>query len=334
MHVVVVGAGYWGPNLIRSFLGQKLCTKVSVCDQQASRLHKIQERFPGVGLYGSYDDVLKDPTVDACVIATPVDSHHMLAKKGLLAGKHVFVEKPLASSVKEAEELCVLSETHRRVLMVGHTFEYSPPVRKIADLVHAGELGKLCFISSTRVNLGLHRKDVSVIWDLAPHDFSMLFGWLRETPLSVSAVGRTFVQAGLPDVAFISCVFPSQVVAHIEVSWLAPCKLRRTMLVGDKKMALYDDTEANEKVKIYDRGVDFKDPENFGEFQLSYRTGDILTPHLDQSEPLALESLEFLSAIAEQRKPRTDGASGLAVVKALTAAHESLHLGGEPIRLL
>jgi predicted dehydrogenase len=217
--------------------------------------------------------------------------------------------------------------------MVGHTFEYSPPVVKIQNLIKGGELGRVFFVSSMRVNLGLHQRDVSVIWDLAPHDFSILFAWLDERPTSIAATGSAFVQKGICDVAFITVTFPSGTIAHLEVSWLAPSKLRRTTVVGDKKMLVYDDTEAVEKVKIFDRGVDLKEPETFGEFQLSYRTGDILSPKLDSVEPLAVLSGEFLRAVTEGKPPKSDGRSGLRVVEALAAAQKSLDAGGVPVAL-
>ncbi len=330
--VAVVGAGYWGPNLIRNLQANKACQELWVCDRDEGRLARAKDRFLGTRTTHSFDEVLASD-VEGVVIATPVGTHYPLAKAALEAGKHVFVEKPLAPSVEEARLLVDLAGRCRRTLMVGHTFEFSPPVIKIKELINSGELGRVFFVSSMRVNLGLHQKDVSVIWDLAPHDFSILFSWLGEKPVSITATGQAFVQKGIHDVAFISVTFASGVIAHLEVSWLAPSKLRRTTVVGDKKMVVYDDTEAVEKVKIFDRGVDFRTPETFGEFQLSYRTGDILSPKLDQSEPLALEMAEFLGAIEGRTSPRSDGQSGLRVVEALAAAQKSLEQGGTPIRL-
>jgi predicted dehydrogenase len=239
----------------------------------------------------------------------------------------------MAPSVAQARELVDRAEKVGRTLMVGHTFEFSPPVIKIKELIDSGELGDVFFVSSMRVNLGLHQKDVSVIWDLAPHDFSILFRWLGERPTTITTTGRAFVQKGIPDVAFIACEFPSGPIAHLEVSWLAPSKLRRTAIVGDRRMVVYDDTEAIEKVKVYDRGVDYKDPETFGEYHLSYRSGDILIPKLPSTEPLADETQEFLAAIEGKGGPRCDGESGLRVVEALAAAQESLEKGGAPVTL-
>lgn len=330
--VAVVGAGYWGPNLIRNLAAHRQCTELWVCDQQEDRLERMRSRYPSLKYTTRVADVLGSD-VDGMVIATPVGTHFDLAKAALDAGKHVFVEKPMASSVEHARALVEKAESSGKTLMVGHTFEYSPPVLKAKELIENGELGRIFFVSSMRVNLGLHQKDASVVWDLAPHDFSILFAWLGERPVSIAATGKAFVQPGIPDVAFISVVFPSDVIAHLEVSWLAPSKLRRTTVVGDKKMLVYDDTEAIEKIKIFDRGVDFKDPETFGEFQLSYRTGDILSPKLPQHEPLALETLEFIRAIDDGITPRSHGRSGLQVVEALAAAQQSLEQGGVPVQL-
>ncbi|MBI5510093.1 MAG: Gfo/Idh/MocA family oxidoreductase [Deltaproteobacteria bacterium] len=330
--IAVVGAGYWGPNLVRNFQGHKDCTELWVCDQSKARLDQMRTRFPGLKYTESYDEVLKS-NVDGVVLATPVSTHYELARRALERGKHVFVEKPLASSAEHAKDLVSRAEAAKRTLMVGHTFLYSPPVLKVKDLIAKGELGRIFFVTTMRVNLGLHQKDVSVIWDLAPHDFSILFYWLGERPSVITATGKAFVVSGIHDVAFISAEFPSGTIAHLEVSWLAPSKLRRTAIVGDKKMAVYDDTEAIEKVKIFDRGVDFKDPETFGEFQLSYRTGDIWSPKLAQSEPLALEAGDFLKAISDGTTPKSDGLMGLRVVEALAAAQKSLEQGGVPIKL-
>ncbi len=330
--IAVVGAGYWGPNLIRNFANNPKCDALWVCDRDPARLENIGRRFPAATLSENFGSIIESDA-DAVVIATPVGTHYALAKSTLEAGKHVFVEKPLAASTKEAEELVELADKKDLRLMVGHTFEYSPPVRKVSSLIDSGEMGDIFFVSSMRVNLGLFQNDISVIWDLAPHDFSILFSWIKDKPVSVSATGKGFVQAGIPDVAFISTTFESGAVAHIEVSWLAPSKLRRTTVVGSKKMLVYDDTEVVEKVKIYDRGVDFPDPKTFGEWQLSYRTGDILVPRLDQFEPLALETSEFLDSIEEGRAPLTDGRSGLQVVRALEAAQKSVEAGGAPVAL-
>ncbi len=330
--IAVVGAGYWGPNLIRNLVSQRACTELTVCDLDPKRLEWVKARFPEVALTQDYGQVLAS-NVEGVVIATSVDSHFALADRALQAGKHVFVEKPLTASVEQARSLIASARATGKTLMVGHTFEYSPPVLKVQELIRKEELGRVFFVSSTRVNLGIHRKDVSVVWDLAPHDFSILFNWLDESPTRIGCIGKDYIHKGVFDVAFINVEFASGVIAHLEVSWLAPSKLRRTTIIGSKRMVVYDDTESVEKVKIYDRGVDFKPPETFGEFQLSYRTGDILSPNLSSAEPLAQEMAEFLSAVTHGTPVRTDGANGLRVVEALAAAQLSLERGGMPVTL-
>ncbi|MEQ8272940.1 MAG: Gfo/Idh/MocA family oxidoreductase [Deltaproteobacteria bacterium] len=332
MKAAVVGAGYWGPNLIRNLLSTRRLDNVVVCDMDEARLDNVKRRFPSVETTRDFDAVLGDEAIEAVLLATPISTHGPLGVRAIDAGKHVFIEKPLASSVEDANQLIEAAKAKSRVLMVGHTFEYSPPVLRTKQIIDKGELGDIFFISVMRVNLGLHQRDVSVIWDLVPHDFSILFYWLGESPSFISAFGRDCVQTGIPDVAFLNLRFPSGVIANIEVAWLAPSKLRRTAVVGQRKMLVYDDTENIEKVKIYDQGVDFQDPETFGEFNLSYRTGDIVSPKLPSAEPLAKEMEHFLDCIQTGETPRTDGMSGLRVVEALEAAEKSL-VTGKPVEL-
>ncbi len=320
----IVGLGYWGPNLLRNLHANRRCSKLVICDREPGRVDRIRSRYPDVEVARDYDAMVADDSVDAVVIATDVSSHHPLAMQALRAGKHVFVEKPFAASIAEAEEMVELGEEKGLVTMVGHTFLYSPPVVKIRDILESGDLGEVRFITSSRVNLGLHQKDVSVIWDLAPHDFSMILYWLGEEPSEVSAFGHAYVLEGIPDVAFINLAFPSGAIANVQVSWLAPSKLRRTVIVGSGKMLVYDDTEPYEKIKIYDKGVELLEPESFGEYQLSYRTGDIVSPKLDTFEPLAGEMEEFLRCVETSSVPRTSGMNGLAVVRALELADSNL----------
>lgn len=327
MKVAVVGAGYWGPNLIRNLSGLSRVDKVVVCDQDPKRLAVAAERFNKIETTTDFDAVIGDDSITAVALATPISTHGSLGTRLLESGKHLFVEKPLATSAAEARALIDAADAADRVLMVGHTFEYSPPVLKIKEIIDSGDLGEIFFISTVRVNLGLHQRDASVIWDLAPHDFSILINWLGERPNRVTAVGRECVRAGQPDVAFISLQFPGGVIANIEVAWLAPSKLRRTTVVGAKKMLVYDDTENIEKVKVYDQGVDFRDPETFGEFQLSYRTGDIVSPRLASKEPLHDEMNHFLDCVESGATPRTDGRCGLRVVESLEAAQRALESG-------
>jgi len=299
-----------------------------VCDLRPEQLAKVGARFPSIQLTEDYSEVLADPAVDAVLVATPISTHHAIAKAALEAGKHVFVEKPMTSDPGDARELVDLAAAKSLTLMVGHTFVFSPPVRKVKELIEAGTLGDIYFITTERVNLGLHQKDVSVIWDLAPHDLSILYYWLGEHACAVSVYGRGCIVPEIPDVAFINLKFPSGVVAEIQVSWLSPVKLRRTIVVGSKKMLVYDDTENVEKVKIYDHGVDFKDPSDYSEFQLSYRTGDIVAPKISGAEPLCLEAQHFVRSIADGQPPITSGEQGLQVVSSLEAAEASLRAGG------
>lgn len=324
----VIGLGYWGPNLLRNLYTNQRRGELVMCDSDPVRLDKIRSRYPDVSYTSDCNDLFNDRSLDAVVIATDVSSHYPLAKQALLAGKHVFVEKPFAASIAEAEELVELGRSNGLVTMVGHTFMFSPPVIKTKEIIDSGELGDIHFITSSRVNLGLHQKDVSVIWDLAPHDFSMLFYWLGQEPSRVSAFGHAYVLEGIPDVAFINLAFPSGAIGNVQVAWLAPSKLRRTVIVGSRKMLVYDDTEPIEKIKVYDKGVDLIEPETFGEYQLTYRTGDIISPKIPTGEPLAAEMEEFLSCVETGNNPRSSGSEGLAVVRALELADASLRKMG------
>jgi len=327
IRVGLIGYGYWGPNLLRNYMDLPTADVMWVCDTRADRLEKAVGRYPSVRTATDAQTVLDDPDVDAVLIATPIPSHHALVMAALAAGKHVFVEKPMATSVAQCDEMCDAAASGGLTLMVGHTFVYSPPVRAVKEILESGELGDVRFITCSRVNLGLHSKDVSVVWDLAPHDLSILAYWLEETPLSVQAMGRSCILNGITDVAFLSLHYASGIIAELEVSWLSPIKLRRTVIVGSKKMLMYDDTESVEKVKIYDEGVDYKDPETFGEFQLSYRTGGTYSPPVENTEPLFLEASHFIECVANGTPPLTDGCSGRLVVAALEAAQESLDGG-------
>jgi predicted dehydrogenase len=324
VRVGLIGYGYWGPNLLRNYMDLPSADVAWVCDSRADRLEKAATRYPSVKTTTDVRTVLDDPDVDAVLIATPISTHHALTMQALAAGKHVFVEKPMATSVAECDEMCEAAEARELTLMVGHTFVYSPPVRAVKEILDSGELAEVRFITCSRVNLGLHSKEVSVVWDLAPHDLSILSYWLGETPLSVQAMGRNCILPGIPDVAFLNIRYSSGVVAELEVSWLSPVKLRRTVIVGSKKMLMYDDTESVEKVKIYDQGVDYKDPETFGEFQLSYRTGGSYSPRVESTEPLFIEATHFVECVTNGTRPLTDGVAGRLVVAALEAAQESL----------
>jgi len=327
INVGVIGCGYWGPNLIRNFYEISLSRMSICCDLERERLKYISSRYP-IKTTNNYKEILSDPDIDAVVIATPISTHFKLAKEALLAGKDVLVEKPLATSSEEAEELIELSEFKNRVLMVGHTFEYSPPVLKVKELISKGEIGDVYYIASSRVNLGLYQPDNCVIWDLGPHDVSILLFWLNTEPVSVSARGSCCIKKDIEDVAFITIKFSNGVIAHLHLSWLSPCKLRKVTVVGSKKMIVYDDTESVEKVKVYNNGVVVKNPETFGEFQLTYRTGDVVSPKVESIEPLKSEVTHFLECIINGNTPRSDGRDGLRVVKVLEAAQRSLKNDG------
>jgi predicted dehydrogenase len=303
-----------------------------ICDLDRERLHRFRHRYPATRTTTHFDRVLTDPAVDTVVIATPVHTHYSLAAKALRAGKHVFVEKPLAPSSTMADDLAAMAAERGLVLMCGHTFVYSPPVRAIKRMLEAGTLGDIFFISSSRVNLGLHQRDVSVIWDLGPHDFSILLYWLSEMPTTVRAIGRDSIVPGIADVAFVTMTFASGIVASVELSWLAPSKLRRTVLVGSERMVTYDDG-ATEPVRLFDQGVVYRDPETFGEYHLSYRAGDIVSPKIESHEPLSLELADFLSAIRSGESMTFHTALARSVVRIVEAADLSQSQGGREISL-
>ena len=314
--VALTGLGYWGPNLAR-VLNQSLnCEFVAACDSNHKNLEKIVKQYPSLEPYTDFADLLASD-VDAIVIATPISTHYELAKQALLANKHVFVEKPLAHTAVHARELVQLSIERNKVLFTGHTFIYSPPVIKVKELIDSGELGELFYISLSRVNLGLYQKDVDVVWDLAVHDISILLYWLGEAPVRGASFGRACVQRLKRDVAFLWFEFPSGVVASNEISWLSPQKMRRTCVVGSKRMVVYDDMDPAEKIKVYDRGVEFMDPQTFGEFQLSYRMGDMNAPYLANAEPLLREIEHFVHCVQTGERAITSGEFGARVVEAL-----------------
>jgi predicted dehydrogenase len=315
---------------VRNLLELEGVDVVCVCDPAAGAREKLRRRYPGIPARTRVSSVFTDKNVDAVIIATPVGTHHALAAAALSAGKHVFVEKPLAASSADCIELIELAADRDLILMAGHTFLYSPPVNMIRDLILSGEVGEVYFISMNRVNLGIHQPDVSVVWDLAPHDFSILLYWLQESPSHVTAISRACVMPDKPDVAFINLEFASGVITQVQLSWLAPSKLRRTTVVGSRQMIVYDDTSL-EPVRIFDAGVSSSDPTTFGEYQLSYRTGTISSPRVDIAEPLLLEMDDFCSSIRSHSVPRASAALGLEVVQVIEAVDRSLALGGERV---
>lgn len=326
--VGVIGAGYWGPNLIRNFYNLEEADLRTVSDLKPERLEYIQGRFPGVATTQNYQDIIKSD-VEAVVIATPVSTHYRFARECLLAGKHILIEKPLTNNSEEACELVELAQRMGKVLMVGHTFLYNPAVNAVKDIIASGEIGRVYYINCTRVNLGLYQPDVNVVWDLAPHDVSILLYILGADPIQASARGGKFVKTGVHDVAYLTLHFPGEVIADMRVSWLDPCKIRSITVVGSKKMIVYDDIEPEKKVVIYDKGVDVQPyTDTYEEFHLAYRYGEAVPYPLQWDEPLKLECLHFLDCIRTGKTPRSDGLEGLKVVKILETAQKSLLNGG------
>jgi len=322
MKIGVIGLGYWGPNLMRSVLSLG-GVEVVGCEKKKKRLEEVEKMFTNAIYVDNYEELLADDEIKAVLISTPVCTHYSIAKDFINSGKDVFVEKPMTESSVKAQELIDLAAEKKCVLMVGHIFEYNDAVIKINDIIKNDEVGELQYITSTRVNLGIHRKDVNVLWDLAPHDLSIIFKWVDSEPVSVSTMAKASVVNGLPDVAFVQLAFDCGMIADIQVGWLAPSKVRETIIVGSKKMIVYNETNPQEKVKIYDSGVDFEDPHDYGEFLLSYRSGDIHSPTLSNREPLRMEMEHFLECVRERKKPLTDGYNALRVIKAIEMAERS-----------
>jgi predicted dehydrogenase len=330
--VAVVGLGYWGPNRLR-VLDQLPGAEVTwICDLDASRLERLSGQYREARATADFAEALADPELDAVVISTPVFSHYALASQAIAAGKHVFVEKPIAASSGEAVDLIAQAEQAGVRLMCGHTFVYSPPVQRIKEIIDCGELGEIYFVSSSRVNLGPYRSDVSVIFDLGPHDISILRYWLGELPARVGAVGRAVINPDVADVAFLDLTFPDGLLANVELSWLSPSKLRRTVISGSRKMLVYADGSP-EPIRIYDSGIDIEDTEDFGEYQLSYRTGDIVSLRVAPTEPIVAELEDFIDSIQNGSSPASDLALTLDVLRVVEAAEQSMEAGGAPVDL-
>jgi predicted dehydrogenase len=332
LNLGLIGYGYWGPNLARVFSDFPDARLDTLCDKSTERIGHAKTKYPHLNTCSNPEELFRNPDIDAILVATPVSTHFRLAEMALRAGKHVYVEKPLCIFSRDARRLQALAKKKKRVLMVGHTFLYSPPVRKIKELIDKGVLGKMYYINSSRVNLGLFQPDVSVFLDLAPHDISIFLYWLGTDPLWVCAQGSSHVRKNIMEVGFATLGFPGGILAHLHVSWLAPSKLRSTTLVGSKRMIVYDDTSNNEKVKVYDQGV-VRNPETFGEFQLTYRSGDILSPHIGTAEPLRQLAQSFIEAIRTRREPASSGRFGARVVRVLEAIDASSRHQGKLYRL-
>ncbi len=335
--ISVIGYGYWGPNLVRNFWEAPGARLVSVCDMRPERLSGVQARYPAVEITASYDEVLKDTRVDAVAIATPVSSHFDLALRALQAGKHVFIEKPMTATAEQAMRL--LDEAERRHLIIGvdHTFVYTGAVRKMRELIEGDGIGDIYYYDSVRVNLGLFQHDVNVLWDLAVHDLSIMDYVLPVQPLAVSATGVGHVAGEPENIAYLNLFFANNLIAHIHANWLAPVKIRRTLVSGSKKMIVYDDLEPSEKIKIYDKGITLNGDSRSGDTRyqmlVGYRAGDMWAPHLDMTEALSLELRQFVQCVESHTAPLSDGNAGLRVVRILEAATRSLAERGRVVEL-
>jgi len=331
--VGIIGLGYWGPNLIRNFSVSKNCKLIAIADLQTDKLKKYSNLYPGIETYTDANEIIKNPNIDAVVIATPVFTHFPLAKAALENGKHVLVEKPMTSSADEASQLIELAQKNKKVLMVDHTFLYTGAVQKIKELLDNGTIGKLRYIDSTRINLGLFQPDINVLWDLAPHDISILTYLFPETPYTVNATGICHTNNGIENIAYLTLNYQSDMIAHFNCSWTSPVKIRKFLIGGDKKMIVYDDMEPTEKVKIYDTSYEHKSEEDKRKILVDYRTGDIFVPKLSTAEALVGVANDFIGSIINNTTPIADAKLGLNVVKILEAAQKSIKQKGKEILL-
>lgn len=332
LNVGVIGYGYWGPNIVRNFNGIDGSKVLLICDSDQASLKRASKAYPYTGVTTDCQDVISSPDIDMVAVVTPVSTHFELAKKALQNGKHVFVEKPFTAAVAQAEELIELAEKKNLKIMVDHTFIYSGAVRKMKQLIDENALGDLYYYDSVRVNLGLLQKDINVIWDLAPHDFSIMDYLLKEKPSAITACGKAHIN-GVEDTAYVTVHFANKMIAHFNVNWLSPVKVRTTLIGGAKKMLVWNDLEADEKIKIYDKGIDVKEKEGVYDLLVSYRSGDMLSPKVQQLEALKLETEHFVHCITNGETPLNDGYAGLRVVKMLEACNKSLANDGKMINL-
>lgn len=332
INIGVIGYGYWGPNLVRNFAETQGAKVAAVADLNPERLELVQRRFPRVKVTTKCQDLLQDPAIDAIAVATPVHTHFELGMAALKAGKHLWLEKPMTETSMQACKLIDEADRRQRVLLVDHTFVYTGAVRKMGELVRSGELGKVYYYDSIRVNLGLFQRDINVISDLAVHDFSILDYLLQEHPVAVSASGTTHFPGTPENLAFVTLFYESGTIGHANVSWLAPVKVRQVLIGGSRKMITYDDLQPSEKVKVYDKGISFTDdPEQILQMRVGYRTGDMWAPQLPTTEALQLEADHFISCIENNDRPETDGALGKRVVELIEAATSSMRGRGETI---
>jgi predicted dehydrogenase len=328
----VIGFGYWGPNVVRNLDSLEDVRVVAVADKSPAARRRVHKSYPGIQVTAESSEVICSKDIDAIAVVTPVWTHYELAKAALENGKHVFVEKPFTSSVAQAEELIELAAFKKLQIMVDHTFLFTGAVKKIGQLLQEGALGKIYYYDSTRVNLGLFQHDVNVIWDLAPHDLSIIDHLIKETPEAISATGQTHLNC-FEDVAFMTLYFPNKIIAHININWLSPVKVRTTLIGGEKKMLVWNDLEADEKIKIYDKGVQITNQEGLYNLLVNYRSGDMWAPQVEQIEALRLELAYFIECISHNTAPFNDGAAGLRVVKMLVAANESVRKRGGLVNL-
>jgi predicted dehydrogenase len=332
IRVGVIGYGYWGPNIVRNLSGSDSTSVRMICDKSPAALARARKAYPAVQTVSDPNEILRSPEIDAVAVITPVWTHYDLAKLALENGKHVFVEKPFTSSVAQAEELIEIAARKRLIIMVDHTFLFTGAVKKISELIESGVLGDLYYYDSLRVNLGLFQHDVSVIWDLAPHDLSIMDHLIKREPEAIVATGEKHLN-GVEDVAYITVYFPGRIIAHINVNWLSPVKMRTTLVGGQKKMLVWNDLVADEKVRVYDKGVDITSGEGLRDILVSYRTGDMWAPQVHQREALRGELDYFATCIETSRTPFNDGLAGLRIVRMLEAADRSIQKRGELIRL-
>lgn len=332
IRVGVIGYGYWGPNIVRNLQGLDDIRVEMVCDKSPSALARVRKTYPSLATTSDPHEVLRSPQIDAVAVITPVWTHYELTKAALENGKHVFVEKPFTSSAAQAEELIELAERKKLTIMVDHTFLFTGAVRKIHELVESGDLGDLYYYDSLRVNLGLFQHDVSVVWDLAPHDLSIMDHLIKKEPEAIVATGERHLN-GVEDVAFMTVYFPQNMIAHINVNWLSPVKIRTTLIGGQKKMLVWNDLVADEKLRVYDKGVHIKSGEGIRDALVSYRTGDMWAPQIEQTEALRVELNYFAECILKNKKPFNDGHAGLRVVHMLEAVDRSIQKRGELVRL-
>jgi predicted dehydrogenase len=329
----VIGYGYWGPNVSRNFNNCRGANLVTICDLDENRLKLAKSNFPFIKVSSDPKELLNSDEIHAVAIVTPVFAHYELAKAALENGKHIFVEKPFTSNVRQAEELINLAYKKNLIVMVDHTFLFTGAVRKIREIIDSQQLGSLFFYDSTRVNLGLFQHDINVVWDLAPHDFSIMNYVINKNPLAISAQGTEHFGTGIEDVAYIAAHFDNGFIAHFHCNWLSPVKIRKTLISGDKKMLVWDDLASDEKIKIYDRGVEFRNVEGIHKLLVSYRSGDMYAPKINNTEALHAEAEYFLECIEKKIEPFNNGEAGLKVVKMLEATDKSLKNGGGRIKI-